>query len=824
MPLRGQISRGRVKDKTYMSKPIAEVKKEKTTTDTRLVIPLKKLSRGDVNLVGGKSSSLGEMISQLSSSGVAVPGGFSTTAHAYYLFLVDNNLPNRINDLLKKTNVSKTKELAKAGAQIRSWIMNAKFSTDFEEAIDRAVKDLIKSGVKSVAVRSSATAEDLPDASFAGQQETLLNVPVNTKAILIAIKKVVASLFGDRAISYREEQGYPHDQVALCACVQQMVRSDKAVAGVMFSVDSETGHSGVVGITAVWGLGELAVGGANTDEYIMGKPLKKNGPTPILYRRLGNQHHKMIFESSGKGQGGHFTKLIPTTTAERSRFCLSQSELDQLTNFALTIENHYGCPMDMEWAKDGLTGKLFIVQARPITVNKDASHVIETCRLAEGKHTKLISGLAVGSQIASGPVRILKSAALEELNKVKKGDIIVARMTDPNYLPAMRLAAAIITEEGSSKCHAAIIARELKKAAIVACRGIMTKVKENQIVTVCCAEGLNGHVYEGAIPFTVKKTVIGHLPELKVALKMNVGDPSLALSSAMLPNRGVGLARQEFIINNAIGIHPRACLDYPKLSAKLKKEIDQKIIGFKNPVEFYVRRLAEGIALITRAFAPYRVVIRLSDFKTNEYCDLLGGNLYEPKEENPMLGFRGAARYSDKDFQACFALECEALSIVRKEMGLTNFDIMVPFVRTVEEGKKVKALLSDHGLVSIAGKDGMMIGMMCELPSNVFLAEEFTKVFDFASIGSNDLTQLVLGADRDSGYNFGDERNEAVKEAISLAIKAWRKAKKPIGICGQAPSDHKGYAEWLMEQGITSMSLNVDSVIPVWQRLVKASE
>ena len=787
------------------------------------VIALSKLGREHVELCGGKSSSLGEMIQQLGDRGVRVPGGFSTTALAYRNFLTENNLDQKINDLLKQTDIKSNVGLAGAGRQIREWIMKSNFSDRFVHALDFELKKLALDGVRSVAVRSSATAEDLPDASFAGQQETILNVPTKLSAVLLATKCVIASLFGDRAISYREQQGYEHSKVALCACVQQMVRSDKAVAGVMFSVDSESGHSGVIGITAVWGLGELAVGGSNTDEYIMGKPVSPGGPISTLLCRLGNQREKLVFTSRDDKEKdeSHFTKRIATTRAERSRFCLSQPELVELTRFALTIEQHYGCAMDMEWAKDGITGKIYIVQARPVTVNRDVGRFVETYSLEKGDHKKIATGLAVGCRVATGTVRVLKNSSPTELAKVRAGDVIVAYMTDPNYVPAMRLASAIVTEEGSSKCHAAIIARELKKAAIVACPGALTKLRDGQIVTVSCSEGTTGNVYAGQVPFKMKRTKIGNLPELDVKLKMNVGDPGQALQAAMLPNRGVGLARQEFIINSVVGIHPQACLDYDKLSRELKLEIKRLTVGYQSPEEFYVRKLAEGIALITRAFYPNRVIIRLSDFKTNEYRDLLGGGLYEGQEANPMLGFRGAARYVDKRFKRCFEMECRALKIVREEMGLTNLDIMVPFVRTLQEGQKVKDLLKRNGLVSSRGENGLRIGMMCELPSNVTLAAEFAKIFDFASIGSNDLTQLTLGADRDSGCNYGDERDLAVRRLIEQAIRAWRRAKKPIGICGQAPSDHAGYAEWLAGLKINSMSLNPDSVVSVWRRLAK---
>lgn len=781
------------------------------------VVPLECIGSEHVELVGGKSASLGEMIRNLSALDVRVPGGFTTTALAYQRFLDDNGLRERVNALLADTNIEDQMDLAKSGKRIRSWIMDASFSTTFTHEVRAALLRLPKS-CTSLAVRSSATAEDLPDASFAGQQETLLNVPVELPKVLAAIKRVIASLFGDRAIAYRVENGYAHDKVALCAAVQQMVRSDLSVAGVMFTCDSESGHQGVYGITACWGLGETAVGGGNCDEYLVGKPLPSNKATPVLMRKLGHQMQKIVFAIPTKA--GEYIEHVATTAEERSTFCLNACKLSELARMGSIIEQHYGSPMDIEWAKDGPEGDLYIVQARPITtLTKNTHTVIESFRLAPGAHTVLAKGTAVGTRIAAGRVVILKDASPAELAKVRAGDVIVARMTDPNYVPAMRLAAAIVTVEGSTKCHAAIIARELKKPAVVAVEGALHKLVDSQVVTVSCAEGAQGVVYEGSVPFEHHTEEIGDLRPLTLELKMNVGDPSQALSAAMLPNKGVGLARQEFIINSSIGVHPMACLEYNTLDPSLKQEIDRRALGYADPRTFYVRRLAEGIGLIARAFYPNRVIVRLSDFKTNEYRELVGGALYEPHEENPMLGFRGAARYVDARFTPCFAMECEALQIVRGEYGLTNVDLMVPFVRTLEEGQAVIDLLARSGLVSSKGDHGMRIGMMCELPSNVFLADEFSTIFDFASIGSNDLTQLVLGADRDSGCNFGDERNEAVKVAIKAAVTAWQEAQRPIGICGQAPSDHAGYAEWLASIGINSMSLNPDSIVSVWRRL-----
>ena len=790
-----------------------------TLKSQRLVIPLEELQRADVGEVGGKSSSLGEMIRSLSQSGVRVPGGFSTTSLAYRDFLEENGLFDKIHGHLSSIDTKDNIALAKAGLQCREWIKEGAFSHAFIAAVSDELNKLVRAGVKSVAVRSSATAEDLPDASFAGQQLTLLNVPTKLGPLLLAIKEVVASLFEDRAIAYREEQGFDHRKVALCACIQQMVRSDKAVAGVMFTCDSETGHSGVIGITAVWGLGELAVGGSNTDEFTLGKPTNGKDVISILSRRLGNQDQKLVFAK--KDAEGHFTKLVPTSAKEKKTFCLSDSELRELGRFAITIEKHYRCPMDIEWAKDGVTGKLYVVQARPVTTNDDHGGYVETYSLEGSGYKPVATGIAVGRRIASGAVKVLKNSSVEELAKIKPGDVLVARMTDPNYVPAMRLASAIITEEGSTKCHAAIIARELKKPAVVACAGVLGKFSDGEEVTVSCADGSVGRVYLGKLKIKVKRTKIGNLPALTTKLRMNVGDPGQALQASMLPHSGVGLARQEFIINSVVGIHPQACLDYKKLSPELREDIRKKTAGYKDPRDFYVRKLAEGIGLICRAFYPERVIVRLSDFKTNEYRELLGGPLYEKHEENPMLGFRGAARYIDPAFQKAFDMECEALRIVRGEMELTNCDIMVPFVRTLQEGRKVVNLLAKNGLTSSQGENGLRIGMMCELPSNVVLADKFVHIFDFASIGSNDLTQLVLGADRDSGCNFGDERDEAVLRQIEQAIMIWRSVGKSIGICGQAPSDHPGFAEWLAAKGITTISLNPDSIVPVWRRLAK---
>lgn len=799
-----------------MSKTTAPALVEGVDVARAEVLPLEQLGREHVESVGGKSASLGEMIRCLSSAGVRVPGGFSTTRYAYERFLDDNGLRERINTLLADTNIEDPIDLAASGEKIRKWLSDASFSTTFTQAVRDSLLRLPKS-CKSVAVRSSATAEDLPDASFAGQQETLLNVPVELPKVLAAIKRVIASLFGDRAIAYRVEHGYAHDQVALCACIQQMVRSDLAVAGVMFTCDSESGHAGVYGITACWGLGETAVGGGNCDEYLVGKPLMDGGVTPVLMRKLGHQGQKIVFAERAKPC--EYVEHVSTTLEERSRFCLSGVELTELARMGGIIERHYRCPMDIEWAKDGPGGDLYVVQARPITTLTKSVSVIESFRLMPGAHKVIASGTAVGNRVAAGRVVLLKDASPAELAKVRAGDVIVAHMTDPNYVPAMRLAAAIVTVEGSTKCHAAIIARELGKPAVVAVAGALHKLVEGMVVTVSCAEGAQGVVYEGKVPFEHHTEEISGLRPLSLELKLNVGDPSQALSAAMLPNMGVGLARQEFIVNNAIGVHPMACIEYDTLDPSLQDEIDRRALGYASPRTFYVRRLAEGVGLIARAFYPNRVIVRLSDFKSNEYRELVGGALYEPHEENPMLGFRGAARYLDERFAPCFAMECEALQIVRDEFGLTNVDLMVPFVRTLEEGQAVVDLLERNDLVSTQGQGGMRIGMMCELPSNVLLARWFAKIFDFASIGSNDLTQLVLGADRDSGCNFGDERNEAVKAAIVMAVKAWKGAGKPIGICGQAPSDHAGYAEWLSDMGINSMSLNPDSVVSVWRRL-----
>lgn len=784
-------------------------------------IKLGDLRKEDVLLVGGKSAALGESMVLLSDLGIRVPDGFSTTASAYQRFLSENGLLEKITSLLSQVDTKHSHSLSNAASQIRKWILDGSFSGELVRDIETQLNRLTVLGVKSVAVRSSATAEDLPDASFAGQQETLLNVPAKIKPLLLAIKRVIASLFTDRAIAYRTEKGFEHSKVYLCACVQQMVRSDKAVAGVMFTSDSESGHRGVIGITAVWGLGEQAVGGANADEYILGKPLMDGGPAPLLNKRRGDQRQQMVFVTGNVADGPnkHYTKLVPTTRSQRSKFCLSHKDLEELARMAIITEKHYDMPMDIEWAKCGVTHAIYMVQSRPITVNRDIGKYIETFTIEPGDLPRIASGTAVGTRVAVGTVRILLDSSPEELAKIREGDILVARMTDPNYVPAMRLAAGIVTEEGSTKCHAAIIARELGVPAIVACSGVLTTLKDGQTVTVSCAEGTDGFIYDGEAKFHHHKTIIEHLPPTRAKIKMNLGDPGLALRSALIPNNGVGLARQELIIRNEIGIHPGACIDHKSLSAGLRQKIDRLIVGYPNAEEFYVSRLACGIGLIARAFYPQRVIVRLSDFKTNEYRGLIGGELYEPHEENPMLGYRGAARYLDKSFREAFQLECRALKRVIGEMGLTNVDIMVPFVRTLHEGQSVIKLLAENGIVRTSDSAGMNIGMMCEVPSNVVLAKEFAEIFDFASIGSNDLTQLTLGADRDSGKNYGDERDPAVKRLIEQAVVAWQEAGKPIGICGQAPSDHAGYAEWLMEIGIDSMSLNPDSVLSVWKRL-----
>ena len=771
----------------------------------------------DLEKVGGKNASLGEMISGLSAAGIRVPGGFATTAQAFREFLAD--LAPRIDERVRKLDPKDVEALAKCGAEVRSWILKQPFPADLEHEIRAKYQALTKStsGEVSFAVRSSATAEDLPEASFAGQQETFLNIRGEDN-VLEAIRHVFASLYNDRAISYRAHQGFEHSQVALSAAVQQMVRSDRGAAGVVFTLDTESGFRDVVFITSSYGLGELLVQGAvNPDEFYVHKPMLEKGRPAIVRRSLGSKLEKMVFGSSDKA--GKSTKTVEVPENERHAFSLKDEEVLELARYAVAIERHYGRPMDIEWAKDGVDGRIYVLQARPETVKSRTRDVEERYAL-KGSSRVMVSGRAIGHKIGSGTVRVVPDAS--QMSRVKKGDVLVTDMTDPNWEPVMKLAAAIVTNRGGRTCHAAIIARELGIPAVVGCGDATGRLKDGQSVTVSCAEGDTGNVFEGLLPFEVSTRERGEMPRIPVKIAMNVGNPELAFEFAQLPNAGVGLARLEFIINNEIGIHPRACLEYEQLPKNLQAKVAEKTRGYPDPRTFFREKLVQGVATIAAAFWPKPVIVRLSDFKSNEYKKLLGGERYEPDEENPMLGFRGASRYIAPDFRASFELECAALRKVREELGLTNVELMVPFVRTVGEAEQVLKLLKDNGLER--GKSGLKIVMMCELPSNTILADEFLELFDGFSIGSNDLTQLTLGLDRDSGLVAGafDERDAAVKAMLSMAIRACRKQGKYVGICGQGPSDHPDLARWLMEQGIDSMSLNPDTVVSTWMALAEA--
>src|SRR5687767_11127305 len=780
---------------------------------------LRDLRMADLPQVGGKNSSLGEMIGALSAAGIRVPGGFATTAGAYREFLSASGLDRRIAERLKQLDPKDVTALTACGTEVRSWILKAPFPADFEQEIRSKYQDLTNqtSGEASFAVRSSATAEDLPDASFAGQQETFLNIR-GIDNVLEAIKHVFASLYNDRAISYRAHHGFDHASVALSAAVQPMVRSDLGASGVMFTLDTESGFRDVVFITSAYGLGELIVQGAvNPDEFYVHKPMLDKGHPAIVRRALGSKLQKMVFGKSDKA--GKSTRTIDVAEAERNAFSLKDSEILELARYAVAIERHYGRPMDIEWAKDGADGRIYVLQARPETV-KSRSRDVEERYALKGSSRSLVSGRAIGHKIGSGAVRIVKDAS--QMEKVRKGDVLVTDMTDPNWEPVMKLAAAIVTNRGGRTCHAAIIARELGIPAVVGCGDATGRLKDGQPVTVSCAEGDTGNVFEGLLPFEVSTRERGEMPRIPVKIAMNVGNPELAFEFAQLPNAGVGLARVEFIINNEIGVHPKACLEYDKLPAGVKQKLNDKIRGYPDPRTFFREKLVEGVATIAAAFWPKPVIVRLSDFKSNEYKKLLGGERYEPDEENPMLGWRGASRYIAPDFKDCFELECAALRKVRDELGLTNVELMVPFVRTLGEAEQVLELLKQNGLER--GRNGLKIVMMCELPSNAILAEEFLELFDGFSIGSNDLTQLTLGLDRDSGLVAGsfDERDAAVKTMLSMAIRACRKHGKYVGICGQGPSDHPDLARWLMEQGIDSMSLNPDTVVSTWMSLAEA--
>jgi len=789
---------------------------------TDWVVPFEHLRMSDVEVVGGKNASLGEMISQLP-DGVKVPGGFATTAHAFREFLKFQGLDDRIAAVLAALDTEDVRALAVAGAQIRAMVEVQPFPAALEQAIREAFARLQGSNAQaSFAVRSSATAEDLPDASFAGQQETFLNV-VGIDDVLHKIREVFASLYNDRAISYRVHKGFAHAGVALSAGIQRMVRSDVGAAGVMFTIDTESGFADVVFITSSYGLGETVVQGAvNPDEFYVHKPILRAGKRAIIRRTLGSKLLQMEFTSAAEQAAG--AKLVKTTdvpTELRNRYSLSDADVEQLARYALVIEEHYGRPMDIEWGKDGIDGELYILQARPETVKSQAVNTVEYRYKLKGTSTVLAEGRAIGQKIGTGPVRIVHH--ISEMDTVQPGDVLVTDMTDPNWEPVMKRASAIVTNRGGRTCHAAIIARELGIPAVVGCGDATERLAEGTLVTVSCAQGDTGFIYDGLLETEVSETQRGDMPEIPVKIMMNVGNPQLAFDFCQLPNHGVGLARLEFIINNNIGVHPKAILDYPNVDADLKKAVESVARGHASPRAFYVDRVADGVATIAAAFWPKPVIVRLSDFKSNEYRKLIGGSRYEPEEENPMLGFRGAARYVSADFGEAFAMECEALLRVRNEMGLTNVQIMVPFVRTLEQARKVTELLARQGLAR--GKDGLQLIMMCEIPSNAILATEFLQYFDGFSIGSNDLTQLTLGLDRDSGMELlaadFDERDPAVKAMIRMAISACKAQGKYIGICGQGPSDHPDFARWLEEEGISSLSLNPDSIIATWQQLAK---
>ncbi|KGT91550.1 phosphoenolpyruvate synthase [Erwinia typographi] len=781
-----------------------------------LVLWYNQLGMNDVDRVGGKNASLGEMITNLSSLGVSVPNGFATTSDAFNQFLDQSGVNQRIYDLLDKTDIDDVDELAKAGKQIRQWIVETPFQPELEQAIRQAYEQLSADDKEaSFAVRSSATAEDMPDASFAGQQETFLNVQ-GFEAVLIAVKHVYASLFNDRAISYRVHQGYDHRGVALSAGVQRMVRSDLGSAGVMFTIDTESGFDQVVFITAALGLGEMVVQGAvNPDEFYVHKPTLAAGRPAIVRRNLGSKKIRMVYADSQ--EHGEQVRIEDVPEEERDRFCLSSEEVEALAAQAVQIEKHYQRPMDIEWAKDGHTGKLFIVQARPETVRSNGQ-VMERYTL-QGKGKVVVEGRAIGHRIGAGEVKVIHD--ISEMNRIQKGDVLVTDMTDPDWEPIMKKASAIVTNRGGRTCHAAIIARELGIPAVVGCGNATDLLKDGHKVTVSCAEGDTGYVYNDLLDFEIKSSQVDELPSLPLKIMMNVGNPDRAFDFACLPNEGVGLARLEFIINRMIGVHPKALLEFDQQTPELQQQIRSLMKGFDDPVEFYIARLTEGIATLGAAFAPKRVIVRLSDFKTNEYANLVGGERYEPEEENPMLGFRGAGRYVADSFRDCFALECAAVKRVRNEMGLTNVEIMVPFVRTVAQAKAVVEELERQGLKR--GENGLKLIMMCEIPSNALLAGQFLQYFDGFSIGSNDMTQLALGLDRDSGVvsELFDERNDAVKALLSMAIRAAKKEGKYVGICGQGPSDHEDFAAWLMDEGIDSLSLNPDTVVQTWLSLAE---
>ncbi len=792
------------------------------------ILSFNALGRDDVATVGGKNASLGEMIRNLTAVGVKVPDGFATTAQAYRDFLLHEGLAQRIADALEGLDVEDLTRLTQTGAQIREWILATPFPQQLQTEVLAAWKTMNAaaggSGPIAVAVRSSATAEDLPEASFAGQQETFLNVR-GEQNLLQAMHEVYASLFNDRAIAYRTHHSFDHNQVAISVGVQHMVRSDLGASGVIFTLDTDSGFRDVVFITAAYGLGETVVQGAvNPDEFYLYKPALRADKHAVLRRNLGSKAIKMVYAEAGSGER---VRTVDVPQAQRDRFCLDDDDLQQLARQALLIENHYGCPMDIEWGKDGHSGEIYVLQARPETVQSRSGRSIQRFTL-KGRSQVLTSGRSIGQRIGAGPARVIRE--VREMARVQSGDVLVADMTDPDWEPVMKRAAAIVTNRGGRTCHAAIIARELGIPALVGCGNATEAIREGQEVTVSCAEGDTGYVYEGILDYERQQIELDALPELPVKIMMNVGNPDRAFAFAGIPHRGVGLARLEFIINRMIGVHPRALLEYDRLDAQLKDTIARQMAGYfddtdgrgptqQEAVDFYVDKLAEGVAQIAAAFAPEPVIVRLSDFKSNEYANLIGGRAYEPHEENPMLGFRGASRYIDESFRPCFELECRALRKVREQMGLSNVQVMVPFVRTLKEAEQVVQLLADNGLKS--GVDGLKIIMMCELPTNALLADQYLDYFDGMSIGSNDMTQLTLGLDRDSAIvaKSFDERDPAVKALLSMAIAACRKRGKYVGICGQGPSDHPQLARWLVEQGIESMSLNPDTVVETWMFL-----
>jgi pyruvate,water dikinase len=788
-------------------------------TASDYVVRFEDLRLADIPRVGGKNASLGEMIANLTARGIRVPGGFATTAAAYRGFLADNGLTARIDARLAALDSDDVEALARCGAEIRRWVVEAPLPARLEAEIAAAYRELMKAGEHPVAVRSSATAEDLPDASFAGQQETLLNV-TGLPDVLAAIRHVFASLYNDRAISYRVHKGFAHGEVALSAGVQLMVRSDLAASGVLFTLDTESGFPDVVFITASYGLGETVVQGAvNPDEFYVHKPMLAAGKRPIIRRSLGSKLVKMVFAPGRAGEAATATLDVPA--GDRNRFCITDEDAIELARFAVEIERHYGRPMDIEWGKDGLDGKLYILQARPETVKSQAHREVQEHYRLKERSRVLVSGRAIGQKIGTGPVRVVADASA--MSRVQAGDVLVTDMTDPNWEPVMKRAAAIVTNRGGRTCHAAIIARELGIPAVVGCGDATRRLADSADVTVSCAEGDTGNVYEGRLEVEITAQRVGEMPALPVKISMNVGNPQLAFDLQGLPNAGVGLARLEFVINNMIGVHPKAVLEYPDLPEDLRRAVETAARGYASPREFYVAKLAEGVSTIAAAFWPKPVIVRLSDFKSNEYRKLTGGARYEPEEENPMLGFRGASRYVAESFRDCFALECEAMKRVRDEMGLTNVELMIPFVRTVDEARAAMALLARQGLKR--GDNGLRVVMMCEVPSNALLADQFLEHFDGFSIGSNDLTQLTLGLDRDSGLVAAafDERDPAVRMLLRMAIQACRRKSKYVGICGQGPSDHLDLARWLMQEGIESLSLNPDTVVDTWLALAKAA-